>query len=101
MPQFTRTAEEAITQARQNLPLADLIFQLCGIHPCKPCDCPLCNAKKKFGVYQRNGRDYFKCFSASCRAHDSGDEVDFLILVQDLPDRKSAFKEYLKLAGVD
>lgn len=99
MPKFDLTADEAIAEARTRLPLNALILRLTSASIGKRSDCPLCTAKKKFGIYSRGGRQYYKCFSTSCAANNSGDEVDFIMLCMNL-DRKAAFKEYLKLAGV-
>jgi hypothetical protein len=96
---FERTAAEALAQARQVLTLDALIVKLTGATLDKHAPCLFCEKKGKFGLFSRGGNRLYKCFNASCRAHTTGDDVAFIMLWCNL-DRKAAFKEFLKLAGV-
>lgn len=96
---FDRTADEALRRARESLALEELIRLETGVTVTKRGPCPVCSAAKKFGVFERDGRRLYKCFSASCAANTVGDDVGFLVLWRNI-DRKTAFKEFLKLAGV-
>lgn len=98
---FDQSAEEALRQARQYLSFHDLVAQVTGTRPDKRSPCPACGRKGKFGLFTRNGRQLYHCFTSDCKLHDTGDDVQFVQVWIGLPDRKAAFKEFLKLAGVN
>jgi hypothetical protein len=99
MNALSRTAEEALIEARRNLSLEDLIFRLTGHKIGKRSDCPVCSRKGKFGCFSHGEARLYKCFSTNCAAHTSGDDIAFIMLWENL-DRKAAFKRLLDLAGV-
>jgi hypothetical protein len=96
---YSRTADEALADARSRMQLEDVIHSLTGHGVSKYMTCPFCAEKKKFGTFARNGRKLFKCFNGGCSAHDAGDEIAFIMLWEE-SDRKTAFKRFLQLAGV-
>lgn len=97
---FTRSAEEALAEARRSLSLDALVRQLTGVVVGKRSTCPSCDRKNKFGLFTRNDRRLYHCFSSDCKLHESGDDVQFVQVWLGLPDRKTAFKEFLQLANV-
>lgn len=96
---YTRSAEEAIDLARRNLPFDALFQQLTSTEASKRMTCPFCQTKNKFGLFTKGDRRLFKCFKSGCAANIVGDEIGFIALWLNL-DRKEAFKDYLKRAGV-
>lgn len=101
MPQFQKTSEEALAEAKRAMSLAQLIQQLTGATAKKRMTCPICQAKDKFGIFERGGVWLYKCFNIkdACPANKPGDQVGFIALLHNL-DRKAAFKSFLRLTGV-
>ena len=67
--------------------------------------CPFCGKKGKFSTYiGKSGKLRCRCWSASCRANPTMDEVAFIQLRENLGEgrdgRQAAFKKFLELAGV-
>lgn len=92
-----------VEDARHKLPLKQLMEQH-GHGPkngrWKDFQCPFCQKKTGSGVYAWQGVDLFKCHHSSCPTGTVAmDEVGYLGQVLGL-DRKEAFKQYLKMAGV-
>ena len=93
-----------ISRARDVLPLPRLLQRIgLGLHATKSSDCPFCQARKKFGIYEsktHGGHWYFKCFNNDCRANDpegGHSEIGFLILLKGW-NEKEAIEEFLRLA---
>ena len=93
-----------ISRARDVLPLPRLLQRIgLGIHASKTADCPFCQARKKFGVFEsktHSGHWFFKCYNSQCRALDSEsghNEIGFLILLKGLSEA-DAIEEFIRLA---
>src|SRR4051812_19235046 len=94
--------------ARQRLPLTHLMTKIGdGAFSKKNADCPFCEGKKCFGVFEHQGRMRFKCHNTKpmCVANEPpGDighnEIGYLALRKNLT-VKEASLEYLKLAVPD
>lgn len=91
-----------LPQAWAKLPLIALMQRIGdGLFANKGAECPFCGDKKKrWGIFKRNGRDFFKCHKPECPAnepeHGHG-EIGYLALRKNLS-RSEAVFEYLRLA---
>jgi hypothetical protein len=87
-----------IPEAKQRLPLPDLLNQLgLGDHAKKSARCPLHDDQhNSFSVWKTNGAWFFKCH-AGC---GNGDEISFLQLYEKLSPG-DAIKRYFDLAGLN
>ena len=93
-----------IARARDVLPLPRLMQRIgLGIHATKSADCPFCQKRKKFGVFEsksHSGHWFFKCYNSECIALDpetGHNEIGFLRLHKGLSE-VDAIEEFIRLA---
>ena len=102
--------KEIFRDARIAMPLPELMRHLGdGVHlpinlgGSRNAECPFCNERGKFSVYEKGDRFYFKCMRASCRACDADSghtEIGYLALRKGLSG-KEASKLFLEIALPD
>lgn len=92
-------AEASLREARSRMPLARMLEQR-GIRTDKRnFACPFCGSQSA-GLFKTDGIELFKCFHTSCPTETKAlDEVGFIMQANSL-NRKDAFRNYLKEAGV-
>lgn len=92
-----QTFQEVVSQCRAALPLPELMRKLGLGDKVKPKALSPFREEKdgSFGVFERDGRWYWKDFAMD----ESGDEVDFLVLLKGL-DKAGALNTYKELAGI-
>lgn len=98
--------ERSADEARQRLPLKTLLEHR-GYGPRESGEkwtaftCPFCSKKKKAGVVERSGRQWFKCWHAECPSTSvkGKDEVGVLALLSN-GSRRDAWEAWLREAGV-